>query len=523
MRSATPIRGAAVAAALLLLAGVAGCAGRFAPGRARDDGPEVRIHGARILAPDPEHAVEPPPLPPFYGEEDPEGRLEADLGPAGPPAGVGEGVIITLDLVDTRAVDALRSLAYQGEVDMVVAGGGDVRVTIHLKDAPWLEAFEAVLDGAHLVAQWEGRRVRVLTAEQMAAERAVDENLERITPSAAVIRLQNMLAKDAASALAPVLSATARVGVDEETNTLLVSDTPRRLSLLRRAAERLDRLPPQVMIEAIIVDVALEDDLAYGFDWTAIKQGGDTMTLGQALSTAAGTNPATNPGGFVTFVLGGSDFTITGLLDFLQSHDNTQVLANPKVLAINNRTASIEIIDEVPFQQLTQTSGGGQIGTTEFKEVGVKLLVTPRIAADGSVHMELNAEQSNQTGAVGAQGVPVINTRRSSTTLTVRDGQTFVLGGLRRVRTAVTEDKVPFFGDIPGLGALFRRNVSVEVETELVIFIRPRIVRPGATLTRREATLAGAIDHPDRRPQILRSAPLRCDVEGQDEDRRTVP
>jgi len=206
----------------------------------------------------------------------------------------------------------------------------------------------------------------------------------------------------------------------------------------------------------------------------------------------------------------------------LQTFDSVQILANPKVLAINNRQATIQIIDEIPYQELTQTSGGGQIGTTSFKEVGIKLEVKPRIAADGTVHLQLTAEQSAPTGAVVNQ-VPVIQTRRSTTVMTVGDGRIVTLGGLRRRRAATNEDKVPLLGDIPWLGVLFRRVETVEVDTELVVFIRPKIIPPGTKLTVRERTMAEAIDNVERRPQVIRTDPLRRNIQEEDDRARRVP
>jgi general secretion pathway protein D len=427
-----------------------------------------------------------------------------------------------LDLVDARAVDAVRALAYQGKVDIVLASGADRRVTVHLKDTPWMEAFRSVLAGANLLVLWEGPRARVLTPEQLRQEREMAANLERQQTVTEVVRLQNLLAADAAKSLAPVLSEGGQVGIDEETNTLIVRDRPSRMPAIRAAFRELDRAAPQVMIEALIVDVTLTDELHYGVDWDVARGGKNTVDLLTALTVGAGTNPVTNPGGSLGFTLVDGPWTITALYDALQVHDHIKVLANPKVLAINNRKATIEIVEEIPYQQLTQTSEGGQIGTTDFKEVGVKLAVTPRVADDGTVHLVLSAEQSASTTAA-VNDIPVIQTRRAESIMTVGDGQLIVLGGLRRHRTTTQENKVPVLGDLKVVGHMFRRVETADVETELVVFIRPRVIPPGTPLTGRERTLAGALDHVDQRPQLERTDPLRLRVEEEEERRRRVP
>jgi type IV pilus secretin PilQ/predicted competence protein len=501
---------AALAVAALLASGC-GQAGHRTGGTDK-----VRVHGARLLEADPEAdmvpAVEEPVAP-----ETPE-PARRDI----PSADVAKGVKVSLDVVDGRAIEVLRGLAYQGDVDLVVLAGADKRITVRLQNMPWAEAFNAVLAGSGLVAEWDGRRVRVLSQEQQRAEQETADRLERQRPRTQVVLLQNLLAEDAAKALVSMMSEIGRIGIDEERNALIVSDTPTRVDAVRRTLRDLDRLPAQVMIEAIIVDVTLDDALKYGFDWTATHNTGDPLTLLQTLTTGSGLGAAVAPGANLAYTFMTGNWTIKTVYDLLQTVQNVKILANPKVVAINNRKANIEIIDEIPYQELTQTSNGGQIGTTNFKEVGIKLDVKPRIAEDGSVHLEVAAEESAPTSA-NINQVPVIQTRRSSSIMSVDDGQIVVLGGLRRHRSIKTEDKVPILGDLPLLGAFFRRMVADEVETELVIFIRPKIVRRAQGLTERERTLAEALDHVDHSPQVIKTDPLRIEpILGIDRG-RTIP
>ena len=502
----------AVVAALVLLA--SGC-GRHARSSA-DSPPRVRIEGARILEADPE----------MYAAE--AAAVEATpthVAPPPPtavPPTAAPGVTVSLDVIDARAADILRGLSYQGNVNLIMTSGTDRRVTIHLQEAPWSQAFRAVLEGADLVAEWEDNRVRVLSAEQLRTEREGAERLARQRPETRVILLQNLFAKEAAPTLTSVLSEGGRIGVDEERNALLVTDTPSRIEALHAALRDLDRTPAQVMIEAIIVDVTLNDELHSGVDWSVLRQGAKGITLKQALTIGAGTNPVTNPGASLGFTLTSDDWTLSAVVDMLQKQDNVKILANPRVLAINNRKAQIQIIEEIPYQQLTQTQQGGQIGTTSFKEVGIKLGVTPRIAADGNVHLQLTAEQSAPTQAAINQ-IPVVQTRRAETSMTVRDGQVIAIGGLRRHHASTNQSKVPAAGDWPILGFMFRRVETVDTETELVVFIRPKVTRPNQALTARENVMAEAIDHVDRRPQTVRTDPLRLHVAEEDARDRTLP
>jgi type IV pilus assembly protein PilQ len=507
-------------AAVVLVAFLAtGCA--RSKSRTAERPPRVRVEGARILDPDPELLARIESSVPL--EEQKSEPVEIEMPETfQPPPGVAEGVTVSLDVIDARATEVLRGLAYQGDVDLVLAGQTDQRVTVRIQDRPWAEALQAVLQAAHLMAEWEGNRVRVLTTQQLQIEEQTAGQLELLRPRTAVIPLYSLLAKDTAKTLTSMLSAAGRIGLDEERNALIITDTSSHIEAIRLAVHQLDTAPLQVMIEAIIVDVTLTDELHYGFDWTLTKVDGDQFTIQQRLTVGAGTNAVTNPGGMAQFTFLGDNWTIGGVYDMLQTFDSAKILANPKVLAINNRKASIEIIEEIPYQELTQTGEGGNIGTTAFKDVGIKLEVTPRIGEDGSLHLDLSVEQSADTGAAINQ-IPVIQTRRSQSVMTMRDGQIAVLGGLRRHRAVTNEDKIPVLGDIPWLGVMFRRVQTVDVDTELVLFIRAKLVPRHLGLTPREKKLADALDHLDRRPQIERTDPLRRNAKAEEDRTRRVP
>ena len=520
MNRSKAMRWLIAATVTITLLAATGCGSARRTADPAKDSPRVRVSNARILDADPGRPVEQGPVAPAAVEPPDGGEPETDESET--PADVAPDVMVSLDVVDVPAAETLRGLAYQGNVDLSFAQGIDSRVTVHLKETPWAEAFQAVLTAGNLVARWDGLRVRILTAAQLAKEHEALDAIERQRPETAVLVLQNLPAEDAAKTVQGVLGADGKIGTDLETNALVVTAGASRLKAVRRAVGLLDRAPPQVMIEATIVDVVLSDDLRYGLNLTATLNGANTAAWSQRLSTGAGANAALTPGGAITFTVTPGNWTLDGLWDFIETHNNTKVLANPRILAVNNREANIEIIEEIPYQQLTQTSAGGQIGTTEFKQVGVKLNVKPRIAADGTIHLILVAEQSNSTTATVNQ-IPVIQTRKASNVMVVGDGQTIVIGGLRRRRTVTTEDKIPLVGDIPVIGALFRRSVSTEADTELAIFITPHIVRQGQGLTDREKVLASALDHRDRRTLLERSDPLRLRVPAEEEKAHSLP
>jgi type II secretory pathway component GspD/PulD (secretin) len=273
-----------------------------------------------------------------------------------------------------------------------------------------------------------------------------------------------------------LVSNEGRVGIDSRLNSIVVTDTAANLKQIRQTISKLDVKSPQVMIEALIVNVKLTNQLKMGVDWT--KLGTASNYLSQGLSTTASTNPF----GKVTFSTTSSEWNIQGLMDFVETNKDVRILANPKVLVLNNHTASIKTVKEIPYQQLSETQQGGNIGTTAFKEAGVTLEVTPQITEDGYIIMTIKPEQSAQidtfTLADNSQ-VPVIESRKAETTLRVKDGQTIIIGGLRERQPSLEENKVPLLGNFPIVGALFRNVDNELIESELGIFITPHIYTDG--------------------------------------------
>ncbi len=290
-----------------------------------------------------------------------------------------------------------------------------------------------------------------------------------------VFNLNFANAKQIEKTVSNLVSRSGKVGIDERLNSIVVIDTTAKLEQIRQAVGKLDAKAPQVMIEALIVNVKLTDELKMGIDWT--KLGTSANYLTQGLSITGNTNPY----GKVTFSSTPGNWNIKGLIDFIETNKDVRVLANPKVLVMNNQTATIDSVEEIPYRELTETSAGGSIGTVSFKEAGIKLQVTPQISDDGYIIMHVKPEQSAQisTFTIENSETPVIETQRTDTTLRVKDGQTIIIGGLRKSEPSVVENKVPILGDIPLIGVLFRKIDTDVIESELGVFITPHIYTDG--------------------------------------------
>ncbi|MGE3180827.1 MAG: secretin N-terminal domain-containing protein [Phycisphaerae bacterium] len=275
------------------------------------------------------------------------------------------------------------------------------------------------------------------------------------------------------------------VAIDnEDANRVILSYSPRFESQVMDIVRELDQPPPQVSIEVLIVEVTLENSLELGIEYAFqdlqfTKAGPtDTTTFDFVGGTDVGA-AGSGLGGF-TFTISGADFNF--LFRTLQSEQRLKVLSRPHIVAMNNQEAQIEVVDDVPYISGTGTSIAGQVSTQVSREsIGILLTVTPQINPDGFVRMEIRQEVSDISGSTVQVGpgvnAPIFFRRIADTTVTVRDGETIILGGLITSRKEKTETKVPLLGDLPVAGALFRATDDSERQTELLVILTPRVIR----------------------------------------------
>lgn len=288
----------------------------------------------------------------------------------------------------------------------------------------------------------------------------------------------NGVSQDAVSAVsvAATLSPTSkpiRIQADDSNNSLLILSTPEEYQLLQQVVNLLDVSPNQVMLEATIAEVTLTDDLQYGLNWF-LESGEFNATFSSADNGAVA---SVFPG--FSAVFDGQDGR--AVLSAVASVTDVKVLSSPSLMVLDNRTASLQVGDQVPI--ITQSSvstidpNAPLVNQVELKDTGVILKVTPRVNDGGRVTLEIEQEVSDvietQTSGIDS---PTIQQRKINTTVAVDDGSTVALGGLIRDRVTDGHSKVPLLGDIPGVGELFRSTSKKNERTELVILITPRVV-----------------------------------------------
>lgn len=262
---------------------------------------------------------------------------------------------------------------------------------------------------------------------------------------------------------------------DDNNNAVIVFGSPRDYAVVEEALRKLDVPPYQVLIEAAITEVTLTDDLRYGVQWNF--QTGDSNF---ALSEGTGPSPTRILPGF-SYFLSGTDISAT--LNALEERTNVKVVSAPKLVVLNNQTASLQVGDQVPIQtqsaQSVENPNAPIVNAIEYRDTGVILKVTPRVNAGGLVLLDI-AQEVSDLSSRSIQGIssPIISTRRVSTSIAVQDGQVVTLGGLFRDANSFGKNGIPILSRIPILGGLlFGNQKNVQNRTELIILIKPHVLR----------------------------------------------
>ncbi len=397
---------------------------------------------------------------------------------------------VSIQFRKTPIDDVIRALADQADVDIVKSPAVTGEVTVTLTDVPLEEALSNILTVHGCTHVVDRNMIRVITENEQVERPAI---LQSQTFEIVYADVSQVV-----EGLAEVKSQQGSISHIKGTSYIMVTDTEEKLKHIGAFIDEVDQPTPQILVEARIYDITSKDRLDLGVEW----QAGRNTTYGAGGLTGVGTNPtAGRDDPFVTSGFTGgstkaetasgalrmgwlnSGLDVDVLLRAQQENINAKLLANPRILVLDNETAKIKIISEIPYQELQESSLGGSVGTTAFREVGVELEVTPHLAhRDGMVRLHLKPVFSVVTGEVDVAGVgvtykqPVVDRREADTKLLIRDGQTVVLGGLRKKDVAQQINKIPVLGDLPGLGKLFRFTGEETVTSELVVFITPRIV-----------------------------------------------
>ncbi|MDI3274400.1 type IV pilus secretin PilQ [Pseudomonas sp. MDT1-16] len=410
----------------------------------------------------------------------------------------GEKLSLNFQDIDVRSV--LQLIADFTNLNLVASDTVQGGITLRLQNVPWDQALDLVLKTKGLDKRKIGNVLLVAPADEIAArERQELESQKQIADLAPLRRelLQVNYAKaaDIAKLFQSVTSAEAKadergsITVDERTNNIIAYQTQDRLDELRRIVAQLDIPVRQVMIEARIVEANVDYDKSLGVRWGGSLQNkgnwnASGVSNGANASSTIGTPGSTSTNSpFVdlgaasnTSGLGIAFITDNVLLDLeltaMEKTGNGEIVSQPKVVTSDKETAKILKGTEIPYQEAS-SSGATSVS---FKEASLSLEVTPQITPDNRIIMEVKVTKDEPDYLNKVQDVPPIKKNEVNAKVLVNDGETIVIGGVFSNTQSKVVDKVPFLGDVPYLGRLFRRDVVSEKKSELLVFLTPRIM-----------------------------------------------
>jgi len=413
----------------------------------------------------------------------------------------GEKLSLNFQNIEVRAI--LQLLADFTGMNLVTSDTVQGNLTLRLKNVPWDQALDIILKTKGLAMRQNGNVMLIAPAAEIAArekqELEAKKQLVELEPLySEIIEVNFAKASDLMTIIAAeggddgigFLSDRGSVVIDERTNSLLVKDTAKQLKDVKKLIEKLDIPVRQVLIESRIV-IANNDftkDLGVRFGASGNRSGvgfsgsssdlsigadGDTVTANGDLSDTFNVDLPVTGGASLGLALAKLPFNAVLELELsaMQQEGKGEIVSTPRVVTSNQQTATIEQGTEIPYQEAS-SSGATSVS---FKEAVLKLEVTPQITPDDQIVMELEVNK-DEVGTI-FQGVPSIDTRSVKTQVLVENGETVVLGGIYEQSKVNSISRVPFFGDLPYVGFLFKNTNKSDTKRELLVFVTPKIIK----------------------------------------------
>lgn len=390
-----------------------------------------------------------------------------------------QGEPLSLNFQDVEVRSVLQVLADYAGVNLVASDAVQGRVTLRLQDVPWDQALDLVLHSKGLARRQAGNVLLVAPAAEFAAQsldarvgQALDAQLQPLRRE--LLPIHHAKAAELAELLLAsladdgILTGRGSLSVDERTNTLVLNQPADRLAELRQLVAQLDVPVRQVAIEARIVEANVDYEKSLGVRWGGPLYG-ESPRLGKELFVDFGLERA---GSSIGLGLLRGDVLLDLELSAMEKSGNGEIISQPKVVTADKETARILKGTEVPYQETSQ-SGATSVA---FREASLSLEVTPQITPDNKVIMAVRVTKDEPDYVNALNNVPPIRKNEVNAKVRVADGETIVIGGVYSTSQNNVVDKVPFFGDLPYVGRLFRRDALQEKKSELLVFLTPRIM-----------------------------------------------
>jgi len=396
---------------------------------------------------------------------------------------------LSVDFPDEEVRTILRNVADLFELNLVIPDTLQGRTSLKLRDVTWRQIFQVILSPVGYTFIEDGNIIKIVSQDSLLAEPVSTE----------IFIINYAKADDVLKTITTLVDAASggKIIVDQRSNALIVTERPSRLGRIRPIIEKLDRATDQVMIESKFIEITSGNARELGLNWNVAGGSSGSMynsyEQGSVILPSLGTPPSLgvtatrtgiglgNPSTLTTSLLNGADYS--AILRAVESSNSARVVNNPTLVTLNNVQAEINIGEEYPIPSYTYNAerGAFEISGFEYKPIGVLLKVTPQINSQGFIKLTLEPEISGrgadvQFGGASGAAIPIINTRKTKTQVSLQDGHTLGIGGLITDKESDKKSQLPILGSIPGIGRLFQNKTKGKDRTNLLIFITAKVI-----------------------------------------------
>ncbi|MBU0600156.1 AMIN domain-containing protein [bacterium] len=373
--------------------------------------------------------------------------------------------LISLDFRNADIIDVLRIISHKTGINIVASKNVKGTVTIKLDNVTWRNALSVLLQAYDYNYIEEGEIIRVDTKEKLMKEALMTK----------VFTLKYAESTKLAASLKDMLTiGVGNISVDTRSNAIIITDNFKVINFLDSVIKELDTKTSQVIIEAKIIEVTLSNEERLGINWDVKPLGVKEDVSGEVGVSLSATVPYKESRGYLNLGTIQKGFNINAQISAMMEEGKLDILSNPRIVALNGQEAKIIVGEEVPYKTTTVGTGGTSTEQVSFKEVGIKLIVTPTINTNNYITLKIHPEVSDVKE--WKYEMPIISKRESDSLILVKDKETIVIGGLIKDKKIITDYGVPYLRRIPLLGRLFKSKFTETKKTELLIFITPTIM-----------------------------------------------
>lgn len=359
---------------------------------------------------------------------------------------------------DVPVTELFEMLSRKERVSIILSRGVTGNVTVNLYDTTLREAIYTIAEAAGYAVEERGGSYLILDSKERQTKGP------RAELSMRTVTVQYSNPKMIADILSKQVGPNGRISLLDERKTLVLEDTPENVARMAGVIRELDRPPAQILIEAKILEITLDDTQQFGVDWSHVFGTGNRSAVG-----TQGLAARNLPGLFFNLV----NDNVRVYLNALSSKGKVNTLATPKLLTVENQEAVTNIGDKIGYK-VTTTINNVSTESVQFLETGTILRVLPSVDADGRITMKIRPEVSS--GSISA-GIPSKKTTEVTTQFIAEDGQSILIGGLIKNSGVYRRTGVPVISNIPGIGGLFSATENAGVSTETIVIITPKIMR----------------------------------------------